>query len=54
MTVAGLEGCMDSSEFREQMAFDDLASEKSEERELEAAAKRRLAALKAKGHVLKP
>ena len=53
MTVWQLEGCMDSSEYRMQQAFDALQGEGTEERKLEDAAKRRLAELKARGHVIK-
>ena len=53
MTVWQLEGCMDSSEYRMQMAFDAMQSQGAEEHKLEEAAKRRLAELKAKGHVIK-
>ncbi len=49
MTVRELEGCMDSAEYREQQAYDALQNEDSQEHKLEAAAKRRMAELKAKG-----
>jgi len=52
MTLRQLEGCMDSSEYRMQQAFDAMRGENAEERQLEEAAKRRLAELKAKGHTI--
>ena len=52
MTLRQLEGCMDSSEYRLHQAFGAMQNESAEEHKLEAAAKRRLAELKAKGHVI--
>ena len=53
MTLRELEGCMDSSEYRLHQAFDAMQNAGAEEHKLEEAAKRRLAELKAKGHVIK-
>ena len=50
MTLRQLEGCMDSSEYRTQQAYDAMQGQNAEEHKLEEAAKRRLAELKAKGH----
>ena len=54
MTLRQMEGCMDSSEYREQQAFDALQNEGSEQHKLEEAAKRRMEALKAKGKWQQP
>lgn len=52
MTLGQLEAHMDSTEYRLQMAYDDLATTNDAQRELEESAERKLKALKAKGHVI--